>query len=122
MGGFGAFDLARIAPHRFCAVGGHSAALWERGGDTPAEAFDDAEDFNRHDVMAAARRGSSLRLPIWIDVGNADPFRPSDTRMATLLRESGHTVRFHVWPGGHNFDYWRQHIAAYLRFYATACS
>jgi len=28
MGGFGALDLARLAPHRFCAVGRHSAALW----------------------------------------------------------------------------------------------
>src|SRR5438105_3207090 len=28
MGGFGALDLARLWPHRFCAVGGHSAALW----------------------------------------------------------------------------------------------
>ena len=32
MGGFGALDLARIAPRRFCAVGAHSAALWFSGG------------------------------------------------------------------------------------------
>src|SRR5207253_6161159 len=35
MGGFGARDLARIAPHRFCAVGGQSAALWFSCGGTP---------------------------------------------------------------------------------------
>lgn len=34
MGGFGALDLARIDPARFCAVGAHSAALWFRGADT----------------------------------------------------------------------------------------
>jgi S-formylglutathione hydrolase FrmB len=28
MGGFGAYDLARLDPGRFCAVGGHSAAIW----------------------------------------------------------------------------------------------
>ena len=28
MGGFGALDLARLHPARFCAVGGHSPALW----------------------------------------------------------------------------------------------
>jgi S-formylglutathione hydrolase FrmB len=122
MGGFGALDLARLAPGRFCAIGGHSAALWQRGGDTPAGAFDDAEDFARHDVMAAARTNSSYPLPIWLDVGNADPFRPADTQMATILRASGHTLQFHVWPGDHSFDYWRQHIAAYLRFYANACA
>jgi S-formylglutathione hydrolase FrmB len=122
MGGFGAFDLARLAPGRFCAVGGHSAALWQRGRDTPAGAFDDAEDFTRHDVMAAARRRSSFPLPIWLDVGSADPFRPADTQMAATLRQSGHAVQFHVWPGDHSFDYWLQHIGAYLRFYANACA
>lgn len=34
MGGFGALDLARFSPTRFCAVGAHSAALWFRGADT----------------------------------------------------------------------------------------
>ena len=35
MGGFGALDLARLAPRRFCAVGAHSAALWFRGAARP---------------------------------------------------------------------------------------
>jgi S-formylglutathione hydrolase FrmB len=58
MGGFGALDVARIAPGRFCAVGAHSAALWRTGGETPAGAFDDASDFGRHDLfsVAATRR------------------------------------------------------------------
>jgi S-formylglutathione hydrolase FrmB len=122
MGGFGAFDLARLAPGEFCAVGGHSAALWQQGGDTPQGAFDDAEDFSRHDVMAAARNRSSFPVPIWLDVGSADPFRPADTRMAETLRASGHRVTFRVWPGDHSFHYWDQHIGAYLRFYANACA
>jgi S-formylglutathione hydrolase FrmB len=33
-GGFGALDLARLHPRRFCVVGGHSAALWRSGGET----------------------------------------------------------------------------------------
>jgi enterochelin esterase-like enzyme len=32
----------------------------------------------------------------------------------------GANVRFHVWPGGHDFGYWNAHIRAYLRFYARA--
>jgi len=54
MGGFGALDLARLAPSRFCAVGAHSAALWFSGGETPAGAFDDAADFERHDLIRFA--------------------------------------------------------------------
>jgi S-formylglutathione hydrolase FrmB len=121
MGGFGALDLGRLAPRRFCAVGGHSAALWFRGGDTPQGAFDDAEDFARHDVIAAARSRSPYRSPVWIDVGTADPFRAADTALARELRADGARVTFHVWPGSHGGAYWKRNIGRYLRFYAAAC-
>ena len=116
MGGFGALDLARIAPNRFCAVGGHSAALWRTGGETPAGAFDDAADFARHDLFANGR----YRMPVWLDVGTGDPFRSADTAFAQRLRARGVRVTFRIWPGGHAFSYWKAHLDAYLRFYATA--
>jgi S-formylglutathione hydrolase FrmB len=122
MGGFGALDLARLAPGRFCAVGGHSAALWRTGGETAPGAFDDAEDFAHHDLFRAASRGKPYgRTPVWMDVGTADPFRSADTSFAGLLRSHGARARFHVWPGSHGPTYWRGHIAQYLRFYADAC-
>jgi S-formylglutathione hydrolase FrmB len=116
MGGFGALDLARIAPGRFCAVGGHSAALWRTGGETPAGAFDDAADFASHDLFAKGR----YRIPVWIDVGTDDPFRSADTAFAQLLRARGTRVTLRVSPGGHAFSYWKAHLDAYVRFYATA--
>jgi S-formylglutathione hydrolase FrmB len=120
MGGFGALDLARLAPRRFCAVGGHSAALWRSGSETPSGAFDDAADFGRHDVIAAAARSWPYgRARVWLDVGTNDPFRSADTELAALLRRRGPVV-FHVWPGGHTGGYWRSHMRAYLRFYAAA--
>ena len=121
MGGFGALDLARIAPGRFCAVGGHSAAMWFRGADTPAGAFDDAADFVRNDVIAFAARRSPYRVRVWIDVGTDDPFRQADTVLASELRADGEQVAFHVWRGGHDSHYWHRHIGRYLRFYANAC-
>ena len=65
MGGFGAYDLALLHPGRFCAVGGHSPALWLAGADTAPGAFDDAEDFNRNDVVRhdRARPGRLRRHP-----------------------------------------------------------
>jgi S-formylglutathione hydrolase FrmB len=121
MGGFGALDLARLAPGRFCAVGGHSAALWFRGADTPAGAFDDAEDFTRNDVIRAARSAPPYRVPVWLDVGTADPFREADTALARELRSGGARVTFHLWPGGHDSRYWQSHWGAYFRFYASEC-
>jgi Putative esterase len=113
MGGFGAFDLARF--RRFCAVGGHSAAMWRSGGETPAGAFDDAEDFARNDVLGFSRPRVYGRARIWIDVGRSDPFHDADVELARRLG-----VRPHVWPGGHGRSYWAEHLGAYLRFYASA--
>jgi len=118
MGGFGALDIARLAPGRFCAVGGHSAAMWRTGGETPAGAFDNAEDFARHDVLGAARRNPNLygRTRVWIDVGEADPFHSADIELAHLIRGA----ILHVGPGGHDTSYWWPHMADYLAFYADA--
>jgi S-formylglutathione hydrolase FrmB len=121
MGGFGALDIARLWPGRFCAVGGHSAAMWRTGGETPAGAFDDAEDFARHDILAAVQGHNPYRgLRVWIDVGTGDPFRQADTAFANALRAAGGHVAFHVWSGGHNSAYWAAHVRRYLAFYASA--
>jgi S-formylglutathione hydrolase FrmB len=111
MGGFGAYDLARLNPGRFCAVGGHSPALWRSAGETAPGAFDDAEDFARHDVVAAA--GELDGLPVWLDAGDEDPFRPGHEAFAAAADITART-----WPGGHDGDYWDRHWPDYLRWYA----
>jgi enterochelin esterase-like enzyme len=122
MGGFGALDLARLHPKAFCAVGGHSAALWRRAGDTPPGAFDSAADFARHDVYAEVTGGARRYRGqhIWLDTGQGDPFRPVDTAVAQGLRKHRVDVTFHLWKGGHDRGYWDAHMASYLRFYAAA--
>jgi S-formylglutathione hydrolase FrmB len=122
MGGFGAYDLALHHPGRFCAVGGDSAALWRTGGETAEGAFDNGEDFEHNDVIAAARSGGGAYrgTRLWLDVGTSDPFRSADTELASLLRADGLTVQFHVWPGGHEPAYWDAHWSSYLSFYAKA--
>jgi enterochelin esterase-like enzyme len=118
MGGFGALDLARLHPHRFCAAGGHSPAIWSSAGETAPGAFDDASDFARHDLVRAAPSNPWGRLPLWIDRGNSDPFVPGDRALIHGLRSGGARLRVHRWPGAHTGDYWSAHTAAYLRFYA----
>jgi S-formylglutathione hydrolase FrmB len=120
MGGYGAFHVAALRPHEFCAVGGHSAALYETFDASAPVAFDSAADFVRNDVFRAARAGRFEGLPVWIDGGSYDPFRAADATFASLLRGQGAPVTYHVWPGGHTASYWRAHMAEYLRFYASA--
>jgi S-formylglutathione hydrolase FrmB len=111
MGGYGALLLG--ARGRFCAVGGHSPALWFHAGDTPAGAFDDAADYARNDIVGHAPR---YRAPVWIDVGTDDPFRDAAVAYAKKIH-----AQLHVWPGGHDHAYWSAHMRQYLSFYARAC-
>jgi S-formylglutathione hydrolase FrmB len=122
MGGFGALELARANPGRFCAAGGHSPAIWTDAGTTAPGAFDDAADFSRHDVVAYARTDAHPfgGIPLWIDRGNSDPFVSGDAALVGALRSHGANVTLHAWPGSHETAYWRAHTAAYLRFYARA--
>lgn len=122
MGGFGAFDLARLYPKRFCAVGGHSPALWTGAGQTAPGAFDNAADFGRNDVVRVARLHPKLFAgkPLWLDAGTADPFDPGDRAFVAALRSGGVKISVHRWPGGHNGAYWHRHWKDYLRFYARA--
>ncbi len=122
MGGFGAFDLARLYPRRFCAVGGHSPAIWQNAGETAPGAFDNAADFARHDIVRVARTHlrSWAGKPLWLDAGTADPFDPGDRAFVSALRAGGLKITVHRWPGGHTGSYWRRHWGSYLAFYARA--
>lgn len=120
MGGYGALHLAALRPRRFCAVGGHSAALYESYQASAPVAFDDSADFARNDVFRAARKGRFNRLPIWIDGGTHDAFHDANAAFVSLLQARGVRVNYHVWPGAHTASYWRKHMGEYLRFYASA--
>ncbi len=122
MGGFGALNLARLDPGRFCAVGGHSPALWQTAGETAAGAFDDADDFAANDVIGAAATDPSAfaEQPVWLDIGDADPFLPGYEALVAALGSAGVPVTERVSPGGHDREYWDAQWDRYLRFYARS--
>jgi S-formylglutathione hydrolase FrmB len=122
MGGFGAYDIARLSPKRFCAVGGHSPAIWESASEAADGAFDDSADFDRNDIIEAAKltpspyRGTRL----WIDAGDEDPFLQGDRALEDALTASGLEPIVRDGPGGHDSDYWNGNWREYLGFYARA--
>ena len=89
MGGFGAFDIARLDPERFCAAAGHSPVIWETASETADGAFDNADDFERNDVITIA--GSEPNpyddMRVWLDAGDDDPFLAGDEAFEQALRE-----------------------------------
>jgi S-formylglutathione hydrolase FrmB len=123
MGGYGAYEIAREHPGHFCAVGGHSPAIWRTGGETAPGAFDDAEDFARHDLVGTARTkpGRFAGPRLWLDAGKSDPFQPGDHAFVAALRAKHVQIASHLtWPGGHDHSYWQRHWRAYVDFYARA--
>jgi len=122
MGGYGAYDLALAHPGRFCAVGGHSPALWFEAGETAPGAFDGSADFERNDVIEAVRDDPDAfdGTKVWIDYGAADPFRAYDEGFVDAARAGNADLSAHSWPGGHDGEYWNAHWPAYQRFYLNA--
>ena len=122
MGGYGAYNIARLAPGRFCAIGGHSPAIWESAGEAADGAFDDADDFERNDIIEAAGldpspyRGTRL----WLDAGTEDPFLPGDEAFEEALQTSGLDPVVRGSKGGHDSEYWNGNWREYLGFYARA--
>ena len=111
MGGYGAYEIARLDPGRFCAVGGHSAAI---GSGSPLG----NADASNVDLIVAATANPTLygHAQLWLDVGAQDPsFVGADQQLAGALH-----IQLHTWPGGHDFGYWNAHWSDYLGFYAHA--
>ena len=120
MGGFGALDIALTHPGRFCAVGGHSPALWFQGGETAPGAFDDARRLRTQQRGRARSRDPDAfgKTKVWIDYGEDDPFRPYDEGFVAALSEGGDAhLTVHSWPGGHEGSYWGAHWPDYQRWY-----
>lgn len=110
MGGYGALLLATERRRRglpVAAVAASSAALWSHAGDTAPGAFDDAADFDAHNVFT--RAGDLRGVPVRIDCGLDDPFYESDRRFAALLGAEGH-----YGPGAHNDAFWSRVFPAQL--------
>lgn len=113
MGGYGSLLLASgLGPERVAAVAPMSAALWTSPGASAPGAFDDREDFERHDVFAADRRRVLERIPVRMDCGREDPFAAANRAFGQALP----SARVAIDDGGHTGDYWRDHGGPQLRW------
>ena len=103
------FDIARQRPRRFCAVGGHSAALWRRRRDR-------AGRVRRRRGLRPQRRHPPRRAR-----GRAPGARARCGSTAAPTTRSGRptsgsprrcTIPMRHWPGGHDGGYWQRPLRA----------
>jgi pimeloyl-ACP methyl ester carboxylesterase len=113
MGGYGALLAAEGQPRRYRAVAVASPAIFPSFADedrSVGDAFDSAADYAAHDVTAHA---ALLRgVPVFLAIGEQDPFLPGVRRFARAYPGGRLTVA----PGCHDVGFWRVHTQAMLAF------
>ncbi len=96
---------------RVAAAVAESPAIWREAGQSAAGAFDDAADFDAHQIF---RRTALLAgIPLRIDCGASDGFAPVTRELRAALAP---TPAGGIEPGGHDGAYWRSQAAAQLSF------
>src|SRR3954469_10314266 len=130
MGGFGALRVAFTHPEMFSAVSAHSAALIEnlpKGagqagmGGFVGPAFGrplDPDYWKRESPFAYARTANLKGLRIYFDCGDRDQygFNAGATSLEHILTERKIPHEFHIYPGGHDWRYFSEHLPASLEF------
>lgn len=134
MGGYGALHIAFRHPQLFAAVGAHSAALIEKVPKVTAqntrqmsqlrvlgEAFGspfDAAFWNHNDPLTIARTANLAGLKIYFDCGSEDDygFDAGAESLDKLLTSRHIPHEFHIYPGGHDWTYFAEHLPALLEF------
>lgn len=114
MGGYGSLLLASALPKdRVFGVATISAALWTQPGDSAPGAFDNAEDYHRHDVFDAKHELTGV--PVWMACGTSDPFYPANVAYVKHRPATRHTFD----AGGHTGEYWTAHAGPMLTWLAS---
>jgi putative tributyrin esterase len=138
MGGYGALHIAFSHPELFAAVSAHSAALIEQLPPTlPAEGLQpvqlrilgdafgrpfDRAFWNRNNPITLARTTNLTGLKIYFDCGTMDDFgfNVGAEALDRLLLARHIPHEFRLYPGGHNWTYFAEHLPASLEFDSRA--
>lgn len=139
MGGYGALRFALLYPNLFGSVSAHSAALIEKAprvnisgaqgmgisrvlGSAFGSPFDPTF-WDRENPFTIARNGPRPPgLQIYFDCGTDDDygFNRGAEAFHELLASRGIPHEFHLYPGGHDWTYFAEHLPASLEFHSRA--
>jgi S-formylglutathione hydrolase FrmB len=136
MGGYGALHLAFRHPELFSAVSAHSPALIDQipasASPTPAsgirarvfgETFGSPPDpafWDRTSPLTLARKANLPGLKIYFDCGDQDDFgfEAGAKLLDKILSKRNIPHEAHIYPGGHDWQYFAEHLPASLEFHS----
>lgn len=120
MGGFGALRLGAKYPDRFRGISAHSAVTTlGRLDEVIEERLDALPGFGQPDGTALHwLETNAARLPpLRFDCGNGDHLLPANRALHAALDARGIEHQYEEFAGGHDWPYWRLHLADTLRFF-----
>ncbi|GIW05503.1 MAG: hypothetical protein KatS3mg060_0308 [Dehalococcoidia bacterium] len=121
MGATGALQIALRRPDLFSVVGAHSPSFRTTPDADVFWFFSDPIYYRQYDPFVLVRTTRAAeRLRIWLDVGDADPWRDRTEQFDALLTSRGIPHRFTIGQGEHEGTYWGARMADYLTFYGYA--
>jgi enterochelin esterase-like enzyme len=138
MGGYGALRMAFLHPQLFGSVSVHSAALMERlpaisVGNSPesgrlrilGNVFGSPPDrsfWDRNNPLTIAHAAELAGMKIYFDCGSEDDygFEAGAQALHNVLVSRHISHEFHLYPGGHNWAYFAEHLPDSLRFNSEA--
>jgi S-formylglutathione hydrolase FrmB len=121
MGGFGALRLGAKYPARFSGISAHSAVTTlARLRETISEPLADLDAFGTADGTALhwLEAHRSRLPPLRFDCGTGDGLLAGNRALHAALDARGVEHVYEEFPGGHDWPYWKLHLADSLRFFA----
>jgi enterochelin esterase-like enzyme len=119
MGGFGALRLGAKYPDRFRGISAHSAVTTlGRLAESTGHRLDALPGFGKPDGTALHwLEVNAARLPpLRFDCGTDDHLLPGNRALHAALDARGIEHQYEEFAGGHDWPYWRLHLADSLRF------
>lgn len=121
MGGFGALRLGAKYAARFAGISAHSAVTTlARLRESISEPLDALPGFGTADGTALHwLEAHATRLPpLRFDCGTGDGLLAGNRALHAALEARGIAHVYEEFPGGHDWPYWKLHVADSLRFFA----
>ena len=125
MGGFGALRLGAKYPDRFRGISAHSSVTTlGRLAEATGDRLDGLPGFGQPDGTALhwLELNAARLPPLRFDCGTDDHLLPGNRALHAALDARGIEHQYEEFAGGHDWPYWRLHLADTLRFLDVAAT
>lgn len=123
MGGYGALRLGALHAETFGAISGHSSVtdLAQLQGfvEEKTEAYRLVEE-QPLTVLDCLKQNAGRLPPLRFDCGTEDHLIEPNRKLHRDLETAGIPHTFAEFAGAHTWEYWHEHLADSLRFFASA--